>query len=254
MKSLILLPLLLLSFSSFATSRAKIKAPELSLREKALTESKIEGLATSTATDAQVSGMLTLKDPRPEVITRSWNYFAALTGQSIQAQGVVQKAETGTFDLNKNEQTFMPGVELGVISHPLQTKELLWKVGLRAKAGLASQSTAVMLDSGFVINDARLNTTIFSGGPQLSLQWSRLNWLALTLSPQFGSLNYTQTSANEFATFSKQAGFEALSYGLEFSVNKRWSLFTEQTQRSLKDNAEIALQKDSFELGTKVTW
>lgn len=248
-----------LFLSSILFSSTLLAAPAqtptvISLKQKALAEAKVNGMAKTTATDAQIPGMLTLKDPRPEVVTRPWSYFVAFSGQNFQAQGVAQKPGSSAFDLNKNSSTFMPGLEVGVLSHPLQTKSLLWKIGLRAKAGLASQSTDVTLGSGFRIEDARLNSTLLSAGGLFTVQWERLNWLALTFSPQVGSLNYTQTSSNDFATFSKQAGFESIGYGFDFTLNKRWSLFTEWTQKSLKDNSEIALQKDNFELGTRITW
>lgn len=220
----------------------------------ALAETKHEGHATKTATNAQVSGMLNLKDPRPEIITRRWSYFAALTFQNFQSQGFATKEGTGTFDLGKNERTVMPGIELGLVTPSLPTKALLWQLGLRGKAGFASQETSVALDSGYRIDDARLNTTLLSAGPALSLQWERLNWLSLNVSPQYGTLSYTQTSSNDFATFSKSAAFEALSYGLDIRMNRKWSIFSEWSQRKIKDNTQIALQKDNFELGTKLTW
>ncbi|KHD87488.1 MAG: hypothetical protein OM95_14395 [Bdellovibrio sp. ArHS] len=224
------------------------------MREKAIQEAQSESKNQVSASDAQVSGMLTLKDPRPEVVTRPWSYFAAFTGQTFQAEGNVTKEGAGTFNLANNSQTFMPGIELGVLSHPLQTKALLWKFGLRAKAGFSSQETDVQLQSGYDIDDARLNTMIFSGGPLLTLSWEQLQWLSLTVSPQFGSVNYTQSSSNDFAAFSKQAGFESWGYGLDFAFSKKWSVFTEWSQKNLKGSNEIALQRDNFELGTKVTW
>lgn len=241
-------------FSSALLAAPAPASPAETLKQKALAESKIDGLTKSTATDAQVSGMLTLKDPRPEVVTRSWNYFAALSGQSFQAQGVAQKSGSGSFDLSKNNPTFMPGLEIGVISHSLQTNTLLWRMGLRAKASLASQESNIALNSGFSIDDARLNTTLLSAGALVAVQWERINWMALTISPQFGSLNYTQTSSNDFAAFSKQASFQSLGLGLDFVLNNKWSLFTEWTQKNLKETSEIALQKDNFELGTRITW
>lgn len=229
---------------------------ELSLKQMALAETApVEGQQTQTsATDAQVSGMLTLKDPRPEVVTRSWTYFAGLTAQTFQAEGRVSKEGSGIFNLAESNQSIMPGLELGFMTRAFQTQALLWKFGLRGKAALSTQAYNVILASGYKIDDARLNTTLFSGGPLVSLQWGRFQWLAFTFSPQFGTVNYTQTSSNDFAKFSKQAGFEAFSYGLDFAVGKSWSVFTEWSQRTLKDNTEIALQKDNFELGTKVTW
>ncbi|WII71297.1 hypothetical protein QJS83_12575 [Bdellovibrio sp. 22V] len=252
--SFLLAVTLLSAVCSAQSSKTKIAAPAPTLREQALAENEIKGEQKAVASDAQVSGMLTLQDPRPEIITRSWKYFAALSAQSFQAEGVTSKEGAGTFDLGKNSQTVMPALELGVMSPSLQTKALLWKLGVRAKAGFASQGTDVTLDSGFKVDDARLNSTLFSGGLLLSMQWERLAWLSLTVSPQMGSVNYTQTSANDFATFSKQAGFNSIGYGLDIALTNKWSLFTEWTQRDLKDNKDIALQRDNFELGTKVTW
>ncbi|MEK2644571.1 hypothetical protein [Bdellovibrio sp. BCCA] len=237
------------------SSAPATSAPELSLKEKALAESKIdERQEKAAASDAQVSGMLTLKDPRPEVVTRPWKYFAAFSGQMFQAEGTATKQGSGTFDLSKNDSTVMPSLELGVMSVPFQTKAVLWKFGVRGKAGFASQSVDATLASGYKIDDARLNTTMFSVGPMIAVSWERLAWLSFTLSPQYGTLSYTQTSSDDFAAFSKSAGFHAMGYGLDFAISNKWSLFTEWSQRNLNDSSEIALQKDNFELGTKVTW
>lgn len=245
---------LLLSVLLSSAVCAAANSTNKSLKEMALAEAKFEGLEKNTATDAQVTGMLNLKDPRPEVITRSWKYFAGFTVQSFNSEGTASKAGSGTFDLNNNDATIMPGVELGVMSPSLQTKGALWKLGLRGKAGFASQEPEVNLASGYEVTDARLNTTLLSAGPVVALAWERLPWLSLTFSPQYGNLSYTQTSSNDFATFSKSSAYESMNYGVDIMLNQRWSVFTEWSQRNLKDNSEIALQKDNFELGTKVTW
>lgn len=250
---------LLLWMSSWLMATSVFAAPEnrlssKTLKERALAEAKVEGLSKKSASDAQVSGMLKLKDPRPEVVTRSWDYFMAFSGQKFQAQGVAQKDGIGTFDLSKNSPALMPGFEVGVLSHSLQTQMLSWKLGLRAKAAVSSQETQLNLESGYKINDARLNATLLSMGPHIHLQWERLEWISFTFSPQFGSLNYTQTSSNDFAAFSKRANFQSMGYGLDFNFGNKWSIFTEWNRRSLKENQEIALQNDSFELGTRITW
>lgn len=250
---------LLLWMSSLMLAIPVFAAPENSmsfktLKERALVESKIEGLNRKTASDAQVSGMLKLKDPRPEVVTRSWDYFMAFSGQRFQAQGVAEKYGVGSFDLSKNNPIIMPGFEFGLLSHTLTTQMVAWKVGLRAKASFASQKTQLNLESGFQIDDARLNTALLSVGPHFSMQWNQIEWVSLTFSPQFGSLNYTQTSSNDFAAFSKQSGFQSIGYGLDFNFGNKWSIFTEWNQRSLRENKEIALQNDSFELGTRIIW
>jgi hypothetical protein len=246
MKSLLLVLFTVFSFVCQA-------AP--SLKQQAQAETKISGQSQNSATDAQVSGMIKLKDPRPEIITRKWKYFASLSVQAFQPQGSVELENASTFDLGANDQTIMPGLEVGILSPLLTTQKVLWQFGVRGKAAMASQSSDVKFNSGYNVDDARLNTTLLSVGPTFSFAWERLPWLALTLSPQWGTLNYTQTSANDFAHFSKYSGYESLNYGFDFKISQKWSFFTEWSQRNLKDNGnKIALKKDNFELGTKVTW
>lgn len=226
------------------------------LREQAMAEAKPTlVLAQNSATDAQTTGMLKLKDPRPEIITRSWQYFAGLTAQNFKAEGKVLTDSSGVFDLSKNGETFMPGLTAGVMGPEWDVKSVLISLGLRGDAQFASQSAAAILPSGFEVDDARLNTTLLSLGPVFSLRHDALRWLSLTFSPQYGTLNYTQTSSNDYAHFSKTAGYMAMNYALDFRVTQKWSFFTEWSQRELRaSNQEIALQKDNFELGTKVTW
>lgn len=242
-----------------ASSATSSSSTTLSLRDQAIAENQTEGMTQKSATDAQVpSGMLTLKDPRPEVITRTWKLFAGLKAQNFQPRGSVSTDEVGTFDLGANDSTFMPGLVLGVMSPEMKseyTGAVWFRYGLRGDAAFSSQKTNVTFPSGYTVNDNRLNTTLFAVGPAFSLQASRLSWLAFTFAPQYGTLNYTQTSSNEYARFSKQTAYMALNYGLDFQIGNKWSVFTEYSQRSLRDShQEIAIQKDNFELGTKVSW
>ncbi|WP_413585016.1 hypothetical protein [Bdellovibrio sp. HCB274] len=229
------------------------QATSISLRDAALAETKIKGVSTASATDAQ-TGMLVLKDPKPEVVSRPWQYIAGFTAQNFQAQGTVTTDAAGTFDLSQNGQTFMPGLMLGVMSSEWNVKNILISGGLRFNGSLASQSVSAKMPSGVVIDDARLNTSLLSGGVVLSLRHANLAWVAVTVAPQYGTVNYTQSSTNDFAKFSKQASYNAINYGLDFRLTKKWSVFTEWSQRELRDTTEIALQKDNFELGTKVSW
>ena len=238
----------ILSLSSISSAQT--------LREQALAEAKPEiVLAQNSATDAQTTGMLKLKDPRPEIITRSWQYFAGLTAQNFQAQGVVTTDSAAVFDLSKSGETFMPGLTVGVMGPEWNLKSVLISLGGRADGQFSSQSVSAVLPSGYTVDDARLNTTLLSIGPVLGLRHDNLRWLSLTFSPQFGTLNYTQTSSNDYAHFSKTASYLAMNYALDFRLTQKWSIFTEWSQREIRDShQELALQKDNFELGTKVTW
>lgn len=237
-----------------ALSHAADRIQEVSLKEQALLETRQQGVPQAQATDAQVSGMLQLKDPRPEIITRTWLYFAGFSAQNFQAEGRAQKEGSGSFDLGNNPSTLMPGAEFGALSPLMNWQSFAFRFGARAKAQFASQGTSAVLSSGYVIDDARLNTTVLSAGPQFSMQWQGLPLLFLNVSPQFGSVNYTQTSASDFAKFSRNAGFTATSIGLDFALNSKWLLGVEWTQRNLNNSNEIALQQDNIELGTKILW
>lgn len=228
--------------------------PELSMRDRALGEATYVGKDQKRASDAQVeSGVLRLKDPRPEALGRSWKYFAAFSAQQFQPEGTAGN-EFSSFDLGRGDATWMPGVQLGFLSRALPTGPVDWHFGARFQASFSSQATTAIMDSGFVIDDARLNTTLLSMGPLVSISWSRLEWLSLTFVPEFGSATYTQTTANNFGKFSKSSGYKALSFGLEAEVTRGWALFAAYSQRELNDQNQLALQKDNFELGTKILW
>lgn len=160
-----------------------------------------------------------------------------------------------TFDLGKNDSTVMPTLKIGAISTPWATGPLNWQLGARGQASFASQETSGLLGSGYQVDDARLNTTMLSVGPVMALSWERLSWLSFTFSPQWGSINYTQSSSNDLAKFSKAAGYEALHYGLDFQIGSKWSVFTEYSNKQLRGgNEQVAIQANNFELGTKVQW
>jgi hypothetical protein len=241
--------------SSSTLSTTAATAPS-SMRDMAMAEAQVTGKQQATATDAQVaSGYLTLKDPRPEIVGRSWKYFASLSLQSFQAEGSASNDSAETFDLGKNDSTVMPTIKLGAMTTPWATGSLNWQFGARGQASFASQETSGILESGYQVNDARLNSTLLSVGPMLALSWQRLAWLSVTFSPQWGTINYTQSSSNDLAKFSKQAGYESLNYGLDFQIGSKWSVFTEYSNRSLRDgNQQVAIQANNFELGTKVQW
>ncbi len=230
-------------------------APELSMRDQALAESVNSGKNQKSASDAQVeSGVLRLKDPRPEALARTWKYFAAFSAQQFQTEGTASN-DFSSFDLSENNSTLMPGIEVGVLSPAMNTENFVWHVGARGQGSFASQAVnARIQSSGYVLDDARLNSTLLSVGPMVTVAWNRYEWLALTFVPEFGSMTYTQTSSNNFGKFSKSAGYKALSFGLDVRLAPKWSVFTEYSQRELNSDNQLALQKDNFELGTKVTW
>lgn len=239
---------------AFTFSVSILALAETTLREKALFESQNLGPQKNRASEVQVdSGVLVLKDPRPEVITRSWKYFVAFSAQQFQPEGMVSN-ELNSFDLNQNGPTLMPGIEFGFLSKDFNTRSVLWNWGLQFKGSFSSQTSQALYPAGTSISDARLNTTLLSVGPTFAIRWERFHWLTLLFTPEFGTLTYTQTSSSDYGKFSKNSGYRALTSGLDFRVAQKWSVFTKYSQRELSEENQLALQKDNFELGTKVTW
>jgi hypothetical protein len=251
MKFFSLLALALLTQISLAAPRA---TETQNIRELAVSESKNTGKATKSATDAQVPGMLKLKDPRPEVINRPWNYFSFFSGQLFRASGTASRAESGSFDLNQNKTILMSAIGVGIKSKYHSLKQGVWSAGLLGRISFSSQSSPIQLASGFKVEDARLNSSIVELGPQLTYKQNDSSQLAYFFSPLFGTLNYTQTSANELATFSKNASLYSMSWGVDYSLNDEISIFTDWTQHFLNGKNDIAIQKNNFELGTRITW
>ncbi len=228
----------------------------ISYGEWALAESQIQGTKQDSATDAQVAaGFLSLKDPRPEVVTRSWKYTAGFSLQNFQTMGKATNDAKESFNLDRNDSTVMPGLVAGVIGPDWKTGPVAWKLGAATNLGFATQEVSAIVGTGFIVRDARLNTMLWNVGPSVAMSWEKLSWLSLVVAPQYGGINYTQASSNNLASFSKYAAFQAVSLGLDFSVGTKWSLFTEWSQRDLLGSDDtIAIQNENFALGTKATW
>lgn len=252
MKTLSNLTLLIFSSTIFAANAQSLK--DLSTKQKAILEAKAPNAANSLrASDAQVSGMLQLKDPRKEVVTRNWHYFAAFSMQSHQAEGRAIKQDMTTFDLGRNDSTIMPGMEFGVISGNFLYPQMTTNWGFLVKGSLASQPSQIALNSGLKV-DARLNTTLLSTGPVFFAKWNSWDRWAISLSPQIGTISYTQTSSNDFVAFSKSGTYSSVSVGLNYNLSPTWTLLADWTQRTMNGTSDLSLQKDNFEIGTRVIW
>lgn len=249
----LLFSVLLAGFMASAQS-VKVQIP---LSDLARTEIQQTGQIKAAPSNAQVaSGVLSLKDPRPEIRGRSWNYFLALDLQSFQPKGHASNdLSNANFNLDDNHATVMPSFGLGFRS-PLLTRET-WQVswGLMARLGYSSQRTSAKYANGFVERDAQLTSTMLSAGPQLGWSLERLRWLTLDTGFEWGNLNYTQASSNPLATFNRHSPYTGWNTGLEFELKENWTLMTSYWQRQLTGKASrLALQADNFELGTRILW
>ncbi len=246
---------LALSLTAYA---AEPVAPNEDLRSRALQEIQQPGKYQKRSTDAQVAdstGMLSLKDPMPEVRGRSWDYFVRMSLQTFQPRGNAGNDLTSSrFDLGDTALTLMPALTLGFHAGLVQQNSWSLGWGLGGRIAYASEKGDSCFDTGFCEPEARLNSLMLSALPELTLRFTRFNKWALNAGAELGSINYTQTSGNKLAAFSEQAPFAGWNTGIEYSFNTRWSALFAYSNRMLTKRSQIGLQSDNYELGTRLSW
>jgi opacity protein-like surface antigen len=261
---IVLRPLVLVSFCAFAfttwaqsVNQSADKDDEL--KSRALSEIQQPGKIKNAPSDVQLSGtgMLSLKDPRPEIVGRKWDYFLGLSAQRFEPQGAASNDLTASsFELGNAGQTVMPALALGFRA-PLYSQDQSWQLnwGLGAKVGYASQSTTATFTTGYKHSDVRLTSTLISANPQLSFTALRAKWLTAIAGYEWGNLTYTQSSSDELANFSVHSAYTGWNLGLDFNLTSNWAITTMYTQRRLTSKQDLlALQQDNYELGTRILW
>jgi hypothetical protein len=230
---------------------------QMSLTERAHQEILQPGKIKTTPSDVSVSeSMLSLSDPKPVVEERAVQFGFSLGAQPFHAKGVVGEDLTGSsFDIGGNGQTVLPTAEFG-IRHGLVSGQG-WRSdwGLAALFAYTSQKAKAEFVSGFVEKDVRLNTMLWSLGPQATLTLERWSRLTGVLGLEFGQLTYTQVSSDELANFTRRGAYFGWNLGLEFQLSQTWSLMGRYTRRELTgSHREIDIQADNYALGAKIVW
>lgn len=229
---------------------------ETDFRSLALSENKIDDTAKKALpVEAQVEGLLKLKDPKIEARDRYWDYYFKVSVQSSKPQGVGENDFNQKFDLDKNSSVAMPAVELGAI-YLLTSNELTnVKLSLGGSLAYTSQKANAEFQSGLTVDDAHINTMIIKATPQLHIAVPYWNQAVLVLGGEYGLLNYTQSSTNDLASFSKNANVTAWTIGADYYLSKNLSFGAQYAERNLiNNNQKIAISKENIEIGTRVQW
>lgn len=244
-------------------SSASSSSTARSIREEAVRENSTinektyrKTIRASEAQDANVESFLKLEDPSLELRNRAWLWTFEFKVQTFAPIGTARVA-TSRFDLSGYGESLLPSIELGAMIEVMDRPSVRWSSGLAAYAGIASQTTALRSSTGFVYQDARLNTTVLSGVWNNRLSSPKApNWTAL-VNPEIGAINYTQTAPNSsFANFSQQNGFWGLGLGVEYAVNEKWGIVGEYRRRTAnaENIAQTNIPTNNFEIGTSVVW
>lgn len=245
---------LLLSQAAFA-AKAKQEAP-IDLKSKALQEyQQLKGKPLPVSTDASVTGLLTLEDPRKKEITRPWNYYLGLKLQSFQASGFAANDLGENFELSRRSESLMPGLEFGVLIKGWTYQGFKFSPLVKTTASYTNQNEAVTLKSGFLIEDAYLNTAIATAGIGMNFSHEQLPGFQFETAYQLGALNYTQASTNNFANFSESAEISLFQASLLYSMNKKWAVGIERHQREIVSQSnQVEITPVTYELGTRIQW
>jgi len=234
-----------------------------SLREEALRETQSldkkayrKSIQASEAQQAQVASFLKLQDPTPELRNRPWFWTFAFKMQSLQPLGTGKVVDL-SYALESYGPSVMPSAEFGFVLPVLEAKHLSWGTGLAAHAGYMTQKTDLVTPSGFRYKDTRLTTTLASLVWTQRLKFKGLPKLGFLLNPEFGFVNYTQTSqASSMANFTQQNNYWGAGAGMEYFFTPKFAVLAQYTHRRASTEKETLsnIQKNSFEVGTQVTW
>lgn len=247
-----------LSAIVFICVNARAETPPTSLRLRAQQEIKTEGRVQKKPSTAQVSGdsgMLSLKDPMPEIRGRRWDYYLRFDAQSFQARGRANNDLTSSdFVLNETNASVMPGLGFGIDLALGDLRAFDVHFGVGGRVAYTSVHGTARFSTGFVESDVRLNSTRVSVHPTLGLRLKRWPWLWLTGGWEYGSLNYTQTSGNKLAVFSDTVAFTGYTAGIDVRCGERWTLLAEYARRALTRPSRLDLQADNWQFGARIFW
>lgn len=260
------LPLLtfLIASSSFAAPIKK-SAKTLTTKEEQPQDYKAQALeaaqAPSTkkasASDVQIplsSSLLTLKDPRPEVTTRSFKYLFGLKLEPLQNSGTVTNELNESFEMGRTQATLFPTMALG-FSRPLNfANSQLTEGQVYVQGGFLSQEAPANLKSNYYVADARLNSTQLNLGGELHFLPTIFYPVTLSVGGKYGVLNYTQSSSTSFAQFSKSSQFIGLQLGAHYHIENNWHLVAGYNYRQLLTNTQINNAPHRLEVGAQVQW
>lgn len=222
---------------------------EISIKEQA--QQEIHSLPiekNKTNSTPSVDSMLSFRDPKKEVITRTWKYYLAAGLQNFQPSGVVTTESGMTYKLNNYDQIQLPQVSLGMNG---QIAENL-SYDFAGQFSFYSHAQPVRLNSGYAIEDSRLNTVMTS--LKFGLGTTVSNDIGISAGLLTGVFNLTQTSQNSFARFSKSNQYNGFYTQVAYQMNQNWFAGLELNQLTAQNKNDIKPQNQNLQFNAKVIW
>lgn len=225
------------------------KIETLSIKEQAKKEIHTLPIdRNKNTTTPSVDSVLSFRDPKKEIITRTWKYYLSASIQNFKPQGKASTASGLSYDLNNYDQIILPQVSLGVIGHLSENLTF----DFSGQFAFFSHAQPIKLPSGFAVEDSRTNTMITSA--KLGIGTPLPSDFHLSAGLITGLFNLTQTSSNAFAQFSKNNQFTGFYSQVSYQLTQNWQTGLEYHQLKSQNNAEVTLPSDNLKFNTKVLW
>lgn len=207
-------------------------------------------------TDNQITGALTLEDPKKEILERDFKYLFSMKLSNLKLQGQISNDVNAQLNLSQSKASMGPALEFGIFAEALHFTNFKVGFGLNAGAAYFNSANNMTLQSGYVVDDARLVTYMGYLNPYLSVRSRWLPRFTYSVGPQNGYLNVLQSSKSEYANFSANTRFNGLTQRIDFKLTQKWSALVEYQKigsvASTKDS-KISLD-DSALIGVKTLW
>lgn len=235
-----------------AKKAAEPPPPQESLRAEALKEAWSQGTPVSAASDAQVSGLITLEDPGLRDTEGPWKWTFDLSAQNYQPRGTAALEAGLNVDLSQNAAGVLPRLRLG--RQRLIESMPGFSFGVHGGVGYTTQKTSVVFPSGLTVDDVRVSTGLAEIGADLQWRPARLNSLQLEGSLLTGLVNVSQAGKNDIVNFSQQASWNGVAGAIWYWPKNTWAVGVEQARRELQGQHDIQLDADATSAQMRFIW
>ncbi len=250
------------SIQSFgAQQTSQISQPELTLREKALKENRLNEKDKQGKdlfkVDSDIQGILKLENPYRNPRTSMTRQQLGLSFRSLRPIGKVLVEGSQTFDLGQYSEQVLPHLEFALLSRRnIENTWIDW--GANLSAGYFSESRRLSLQAINQEADVTFSNLIVELGPYLQIRPSQWKQFSLDLIPHYGFLQHTQNSSTSYARFSKKQDFIGVSVGPQWEIVNQWALLARykwaQAYQPLSAPDRIEIPESAYSLGFIKKW
>lgn len=263
--ALLALPLLTSAQTSVGRNSSSSKLPvpanfiELAQAEVTSPIPPVKSAKAAPVTDAQITGALTLEDPKKDVITRSFHYTLALKASSLNLSGTATNDISETFSMNSNSPLVGPAIDFGV-QQSLYTYQDKFNVGAGLNIGGAyfNQGRNVSLSSGYSENNVRLMAYVFQAQPHLIFRTTQLRRWQYEVGPAWSRVDVMQSGNSEFVSLNASLQTSGLSHRLNYRLKRDLAVTAEFNSysniKNTSSNPQSIQLSNNYQLGIKSIW